>query len=383
MKPGNYTTFSVSFYCREAKKNRQGLSPIETSIVMNGRRWIFSLPQKENPEVFKNALKSKRNNAIKEYLEEIRSKIRDCQLFALQNDTKFDIELVKSFVLHGGIRPITVSELFEEYMSQLKRRIGVNLTYKTYRKFELSRDKFLEMVSPTDPVSSINGTTIRNFMTELERVYEYQTTMGYASKLKSVLLYAVKNKMLSQDPFEGIPIRRWNREVQFLTDSELNRIKELPLANQSLAKIRDIFIFQANCGLSFADMRELKKEDFLYDENGQCYIAKNRVKTEIPFISVILPDGMEILKKYNFQLPLISIEKVNAYLKIIQDLSGINKPLHTHIARHTYATRCLNAGVRIEVVSKLLGHTNIRQTQHYAKLLKNSIVDEVSRCFKK
>ena len=127
----------------------------------------------------------------------------------------------------------------------------------------------------------------------------------------------------------------------------------------------------------------LKKEDFLYDENGQCYIAKNRVKTEIPFISVILPDGMEILKKYNFQLPLISIEKVNAYLKIIQDLSGINKPLHTHIARHTYATRCLNAGVRIEVVSKLLGHTNIRQTQHYAKLLKNSIVDEVSRCFKK
>ena len=122
---------------------------------------------------------------------------------------------------------------------------------------------------------------------------------------------------------------------------------------------------------------------FLYDENGQCYISKNRVKTEIPFISVILPDGMEILKKYNFQLPLISIEKVNAYLKIIQDLSDINKPLHTHIARHTYATRCLNAGVRIEVVSKLLGHTNIRQTQHYAKLLKNSIVDEVSRCFKK
>ncbi|MBO6221274.1 MAG: hypothetical protein J6N46_05005, partial [Bacteroidales bacterium] len=102
-------------------------------------------------------------------------------------------------------------------MSQLKRRIGVNLTYKTYRKFELSRDKFLEMVSPTDPVSSINGTTIRNFLTELERVYEYQTTMGYASKLKSVLLYAVKNKMLSHDPFEGIPIRRWNREVQFLT----------------------------------------------------------------------------------------------------------------------------------------------------------------------
>lgn len=155
MKPGNYTTFSVSFYCREAKKNRQGLSPIETSIVLNGRRWLFSLPQKEKPEVFKKAQNSKRNNSIKEYLDEIRSKIRESQLYSLQNDVSLDINLIKSFVFHGGIRPMTIGELFDEYLGILKRRVGVNLTYRTYREFELTRDKFLGMVPPTDPVSSI------------------------------------------------------------------------------------------------------------------------------------------------------------------------------------------------------------------------------------
>ena len=76
-------------------------------------------------------------------------------MYSLQNDVSLDINLIKSFVFHGGIRRMTIGELFDEYLGILKRRVGVNLTYRTYRKFELTRDKFLGMVPPTDPVSSI------------------------------------------------------------------------------------------------------------------------------------------------------------------------------------------------------------------------------------
>lgn len=381
MKSNSYNTFSVSFYCREAKKNRQGMAPIEVSIVSNGRRWIIALPRKENPSTFVSALKSKRNNSIKDYLEGIREKISDAQNVALKQGKVDDIALFRAFVLHGGLLPATVSEMFDEYFEILKRRVGVNLTQRTFRKFELSRDKFYTVISPDAPAMSIDETTIQILMTELQRDYEYQTVMGYASKIKTVLLYGIKKHYIPEGPFGDIHIRKWNKEVQFLTEDELGRIKDFKTVNRSLERVRDMFIFQANSGLSFADLSSLRSEDFQVDGNGQYYIEKPRVKTGVPYIAVILPDGVEIARKYGFNLPVISNQKTNSYLKVIQDLCGISKPLHTHIARHTYATRCINAGVRLEVVAKLLGHTNTTQTRHYAKLLNKSIVDEVSNCF--
>ena len=92
---------------------------------------------------------------------------------------------------------------------------------------------------------------------------------------------------------------------------------------------------------------------------------------------------VEILKKYHFKLPIIGNHKLNVYLKAIRDLCGIDKPIFSHVARHTYATRCLNRGIRLEVVAKLLGHSTTRITQHYAKLLKDNILNEVKDAFEK
>ena len=114
---------------------------------------------------------------------------------------------------------------------------------------------------------------------------------------------------------------------------------------------------------------------------GQIYIHKKTAKTGVYLTSVVLPDGVEILKRYDFQLPKISNQKYNAALKFIKSICQIEKPLHTHIARHSYATRCLNLGIRLEVVAKLLGHSSTRLTQHYAKLLEKNIIQEVQDAF--
>lgn len=96
---------------------------------------------------------------------------------------------------------------------------------------------------------------------------------------------------------------------------------------------------------------------------------------------MVFPDGVAVLKRYGFVLPMLSNQKYNAYLKQIADLCNITKPLHTHVARHTYATICLNRGVRVEVVAKLLGHSTTKVTTHYAKFVQSTIISEVNEAF--
>ena len=128
-------------------------------------------------------------------------------------------------------------------------------------------------------------------------------------------------------------------------------------------------------------MAKLVPTDFQQAPNGQYYIHDKRNKTGVFYTAVILEEGVEILQKYNFMLPILGNHKLNVYLKTIRDICGIDKPIFSHVARHTYATRCLNRGIRLEVVAKLLGHSTTRITQHYAKLLKGNILSEVQEAF--
>ena len=156
----------------------------------------------------------------------------------------------------------------------------------------------------------------------------------------------------------------------------------MPIDRALQMKVRR-FVFQAASGLSYTDMAKLVPTDFQVTEDGQYYIHDKRNKTGVFYTAVILEQGVEILKKYHFKLPIIGNHKLNVYLKTIRDLCGIDKPIFSHVARHTYATRCLNRGIRLEVVAKLLGHSTTKITQHYAKLLKNSILGEVKDAFEK
>ena len=130
-------------------------------------------------------------------------------------------------------------------------------------------------------------------------------------------------------------------------------------------------------------MAKLVPTDYQVTPDGQYYIHDKRNKTGVFYTAVILEQGVEVLKKYNFKPPILGNHKLNVYLKARIDLCGTDKPIFSHVARHTYATRCLNRGIRLEVVAKLLGHSTTRITQHYAKLLKDSIINEVSDAFEK
>lgn len=376
-------TSNVSFYCRESKKDRLGYAPIELSIIINKERCYIRLPRKEKPEEFKTLVNSKKPNDLKAYLDLTRSRLNEIETDLIRSGYAITTYTLKEYFQHGGIKKYTVGDLFREYLGILKKRVDIDLTEKTYRKYELARDRFFQILGENMPVTSITNSVILDYMASLGNTYDQVTVVGYTQKIKTVVQFALDNDRMRINPFSTIHLRKGEKNVQYLTEDELERIRTFDTHNNSLNRVRDLFIFQASSGLSYTDMEKLSPSDFQKTTDGQYYIHDSRRKTGITYTAVILPEGVEILKKYNFKLPMISNQKMNLYLKTIQNLIGLKKPLYTHIARHTYATRCLNKGIRLEVVAKMLGHSTTKLTQHYAKLIQSSILAEVQEAFDK
>ena len=377
------TTTSVSFYCRESKKCRDGRAPIELTIVINNKRSYIQLPRKEYPHQFKAETTGKKRTDLIDYLDGIRTRLNQITTTFLMEGRPLTADALKSYFQTGGYQIYTVENLFNDYMHILKKRVGKDLTQKSYRKYEIARDKFYKIISPRESVSAITKAVILDYQASMNQYLDYVTTNGYCQRVKTVVQFGIDNGHIKINPFSGIKLRKGEKSVQFLSEEEVDRISTTDFHNESLNRVRDLFVFQAASGLSYTDMAKLVPTDFQVTEDGQYYIHDKRNKTGVFYTAVILEQGVEILKKYNFKLPIIGNHKLNVYLKTIRDLCGIDKPIFSHVARHTYATRCLNRGIRLEVVAKLLGHSTTRITQHYAKLLKNSILGEVKDAFEK
>ena len=204
-------------------------------------------------------------------------------------------------------------------------------------------------------------------------VYNYHRT------LRSLLSRAVKLGVIEANVYDRIrgEFHKGIKEnVEYLTEDEISAIESLrPLDGTQMAMARDLFVFQMYTGLSYSDaqafdIRDYKKVD------GKWVNVGERIKTGVSYVSVLLPQAVDVLERYGWQVPKVNNIQYNASLKVIQQALGIRTKLHSHLARHTFATRALRLGAKIENVSRMLGHTNITQTQKYAKVLAQSVHDD-------
>lgn len=195
---------------------------------------------------------------------------------------------------------------------------------------------------------------------------------GYHKRLKPYIKKAIQLDLLAESPYRKFKVARGRSEgIKYITEAERMRIEELELTGAPEV-VRDMFIFACYTGLADCDLRKIVKEDITEDE-GKKYIIDKRQKTGDRYKLMLLPKALEILEKYDYNLDLMSNQKCNMYLKLIQTLAGIKTNLTMHVGRHTFATWALKKGVRIEVVSKMLAHTNINTTQIYAKVLQEEV----------
>ena len=197
------------------------------------------------------------------------------------------------------------------------------------------------------------------------------------SRFRSMIHRAIKEGRLNQNPYEGFKLKKAKTDREALSKSELRQLMEHDLgSNVSLLRVSDIFLFSVYTGLRYQDMQQLGPKHIIKKDNGKLYIYMEQQKTEEDLDIPLLGPAKTIVDRYQDEgkstgkiLPRISNQKINAYLKVIADLSCINKKLTHHVARHTCATTILlSNGVSLKAVSKWLGHTNIKQTEIYAKI---------------
>ena len=366
--------YDFSFICRASKSDRNNQSPIELSIIINGKRTYVALPLKVNADEFKKKMASKRHNELLEYTSNIRTLLTKYTSEMLSKGITITANTLKDYFKNGGnVKVYALADLYNEFMDYYRKKSEVNtVTPKVVRKYELALGKFIDFMGANTDITTITPINIENFKIELLKIYEPTSVAGILIKIKTAFIYAVNNDKLRINPFNQVTIGKNTKEVEKLDDEDVEVIKRKAFVGR-LDKVRDLFLFQCYTALSYVDMANLVQGDIQHND-GMYFIRKPRQKTGIVFFTVLNDDAMGILKKYDYQLPVLSNQKYNSYLKEIGDICGIKKELHTHLARHTAATRMLNNGLPIEVVAKVLGHSNTSMTQHYAKLLDKTVL---------
>ena len=205
---------------------------------------------------------------------------------------------------------------------------------------------------------------------------------NYHKCLKALLNRALVFGLIVNNPYNRLKgkFKRGDREnLEYLTDEEMHKFEAIILPKGDILDVvHDLFTFQLYTGLPFSDMQSFDASDYKWDGKAWRHVGE-RIKTGVPYVSQLLPPAVKVLEKYGWEIPQISNADYNRHLKSLGQMAGIKTRLHSHLARHTFATWMLRHGVGIENVSKMLGHTNIKQTQRYAKVQAQAVYDDFDK----
>ena len=392
-------TLSVLFIIKKAKLLKNGEAPICMRITVNKRVAEIMIKRSIPVDLWnqkKECSKGKDRVAteLNHYINTVRAKVLQIHRELEIDNKPITADIIKDCFYGRDKVQRSLLEVYAEHNEKCRALIGKEYPESTVTKFDTSINRLKEYIRSCyhrDDImlAELDGQFIRNFdfWLKTEKHCQNNSALKHLKNLKKVVRIALANDWIKKDPFYGIHFKQEEINVEFLSREELDILMNKEFAIKRLEQVRDIFVFCCFTALAFVDVQQLSREHLIKDNNGALWIRKARQKTNqmcnIPVLSIpqrILrkyEDNAECIKK-GVLLPVISNQRMNAYLKEIADLCGITKRLTTHVARHTAATVVFLANdVSMENVSKILGHSNIRMTQHYAKVLDSSIMRDM------
>jgi len=392
---------NILFYVKKTKKNRAGEAPIYLRITVNGQRVEMSVGRGVRPFDWDSRSqrikgKSEKNRLINNYIDELENKINRIYNIALQEKQQISAEYLKDAVSGKDKMKKMLIPVFEEYYKLLKREEGTKYATKTVARYKhaLTHLKsFLEKeyhVTDMD-ISKLDLKFLKRFdiYLQTEANYHHNTVTKYLKILKTVINSALSFGYLDRNPFHGYSTTYKAGTRQFLNAAEVKLIEEAIMPNERLERVRDVFIFICYTGISYADLSGLSMENLSKGIDGKTWLAYHRIKTKVRASMPLLKPAISMVEKYKEDilcnaegkiLPIISNQKFNNYLKEIATVCKITKTLSAHIGRHTFATTVtLTNEVPIESVSKMLGHTSLKTTQLYAKVVDTKISNDMHK----
>ena len=392
-------TISILFYLKRAKANAQGLAPIFQRITINGRRLDNSTgkfvdPSKWHPEMSKMRGNSEEARLINGHLDNLRTKILIAEKELNKKDIPVNLETLKNMLLGTKERQRLLVPIFEEHNNKIKELLGIEYAPGTYERYQTSLKHTKDFLNWKYSISDIDITKIDHaFITDYEfylrsvRKCANNTAVKYIKNFNKIIKLCLANDWLEKNPFANYKSKVKEVERVYLSEGEIQNIINKDFKTERLSLVRDIFLFSCFTGLAYIDVKNLTKAHIRIGIDGDKWIFTHRQKTESASKIPVLPVTQMIIDKYAHHpqaineeklLPILSNQKMNAYLKEIAAVCEIEKELTFHIARHTFATTVtLTNGVPIESVSKMLGHKNLRTTQHYAKVLDKKVSEDM------
>lgn len=390
---------TLHFYAKSTKANGNGLLPIYVRLTIDGKRFEYSTkkfiePFKWSTELSKMKGNSEEARSINNLLDFTRNRINEIQFELLKDGVSLNIEEFKNRLLGIKQRERLLIPIFTEHNRKIKELVGTEYAPGTLERYETSLKHTKDFLQWKFRVSDIDIEKIDHaFITEYEfylrteRKCANNTAVKYIKNFHKIINICLANGWLTKDPFANYKSKVKEVTREFLTEKEIQSLMEKEFVSERLELVRDIFVFSCFTGLAYIDVKQLSQDNIVLGIDGDKWINKNRQKTDTNSKIPLLPTAQYIVDKYENHpvcknkgnlLPILSNQKMNAYLKEIADVCRINKELTFHIARHTFATTVtLSNGVPIETVSKMLGHTNLKTTQHYAKILDKKISEDM------
>lgn len=371
---------TLSFVCRASKARKDGKSPIELSIIINGIRSIIALDRKIPYNKFNPKTQTVRGDKeINEYLDVIRRKCFDIEIELIKIDKLNTETFVYSFKNGIPQKDDTLLAIYDKHNELYRQNVAVGKSKDTaYYKYIRNRERLAEYLISIGKqdikLKDITPSFVENFQNYCLKTLKVNTTNKELKKLKRILEFAVKEGYISVNPFR-LTLREEKLDYDVLTKDDIDFLLKFDIREDRLNKVRDCFVFQCYTGLAYSDMAQLTKDDITDD-----VIIKRRQKTDIQYVVPLLPVAKNILEKYDYQLPIISNQKYNQWLKFLGEITGIGKSLHSHLARHSFACLLLNSGVDMKTISRTLGHSSMKTTERvYAEMSNNTVVDNIRK----
>jgi site-specific recombinase XerD len=380
------STFRVLFFLKRDKQKANGEVPIFCRITIDKQEARFGIKKDVNPAIWdvkagKAVGRTNEAVEINSVIDKTKSVLFSIYNDILLNEVNATAEKVKNQFFGGTLKDRNLLEQFKRHNDDVERLIGISKSKATYQKYEVTRKHLTDFLKKKYNLSDISFKEINHlFLTDFE-VYlltscgcNPNTTAKFMQFFKRIVLIAKNNGWMKADPFANYKIRLKKVDRGYLQQEEVEAIMSKDFSTKRLEQVRDIFVFSCFCGLAYIDVKNLRENNIRTSFDGNLWIMGKREKTDVAFNIPLLDIPQKILNKYkgklpdNRILPVPSNQKMNAYLKEIGTLCGIEKDLTFHLARHTFATLTLSKGVSIESVSKMLGHTNIKTTQIYARI---------------
>lgn len=398
------STFRIIFFVKRTRALKNGALPIYSRITINGKRAEFAIQKDVEPFNWDNKQccakgNSKKAIEVNYYLDFIKAKLREHKVYMEEHHEQITAFGLRDKYMGIDQKNRSVLDVFQEHNEKCKGLINRDFAPGTVERYITCRKHVEDFIRikykrPDLMLHEITPMFISDFEYYLKTTRRCcnNTAIKYLKNFKKIIRIALANGWMPSDPFANIKYHMDDVDLAYLTEDELNTMMMKEFKVERLQQVKDIYLFCCFTGLAFVDVKSLVKDD-IEAKDGKLWIKKKRQKTKNWCNVPLLPPAINLIEKYKnhpicvkngLMLPVLTNQKMNAYLKEIADLCEIKKNLSTHTARHTFATTVTLANqISMEVVSKMLGHSSINMTKKYARVVDDLINRDMQKIYGK